>query len=148
MEASSDEDTMMSPMITSLAKILEAETEAAMWEADELDATGGRDLADVEQRILEYAIKFSSGDSDIKSAFVDSRGRGLYLLVRSSRLDNGEEFVWNTSAPLVVGKILWLSDHGKIPADVVIRDTKLGGGRAVIKLKEIPKRAIQTEAPF
>jgi hypothetical protein len=148
LEASSDDESFMSPMITSMEKILQAESEEAMWDSDELDQTGGRDLNDVEQQILEYDIKFSARESDIKSAFVDSHGRGMYLLIRSARLDNGEEFVWNTSAPLLVGKILWLSDHGKLPAQVVIRSTELGGGRKLLKLKPVPKRAIQTEAPF
>lgn len=149
LEASSDEDTFLSPVITSLAKIQDASTEEEMWDSDELDQTGGRDLADIEQSILEYSVKYSaSGDSDIKSAFVDSRGRGMYLLIRSARLDNGEEFVWNTSAPLLVGKVLWLADHGKLPAQVVIRSTELGGGKKLLKLKPIPKRAVQSEAPF
>lgn len=147
LEASSDESTFVSPMLTSMMKIMEAQNIDDMWDADELDQTGGRDLVGTEQRILEYAIKFSS-NADIESEFIDSRGRKMYLLIRSSRLEDGEEFVWNTSAPLLVGKILWLSDHNQLPIDVVIRGTDLGGGKTVLKLKSIPKRAVQTEAPF
>lgn len=145
LEASSDESTFDSPMITSMLRILEAETESEMWEADDLTQTGGRDLVDVEQSIIEYAIKFSA-NSTIRSAFRDQSGRGMYLLIRSARLDTGEEFVWNTSAPLLVGKILWLADHSKLPANVVIRGTDAGAG-TVLKLKEIPKRAQQAKEP-
>jgi hypothetical protein len=148
-EATEEDPSFLSPMITSMQKILTAESEEDMWEADELDQTGGRDLGDIEQRILAYQIKYSMAmDSDIKSAFIDSKGRGMYLLVRSARLDNGEEFVWNTSAPLIVGKILWLADRSKLPHECVIREVPLGGGRKVIKLKPVPRRAVQTEAPF
>lgn len=142
-EASSDESSFESPMIASTLKILEAENETEMWEADELLQTGGRDLTDVEQSILEYAVKFSA-NSAIRSVFRDTQGRGMYLLVRSARLDTGDEFVWNTSAPLLVGKILWLADHEKLPANVVIRGTDAGAG-TVLKLKPIPRRTVRSD---
>jgi hypothetical protein len=148
LEGSSDDATFVSPMLTSMLKIMEATDVDEMWESDELDQTGGRDLVDTELRILEYAVKFST-NVDIESEFIDSRGRKMYLLIRSARLDNGEEFVWNTSAPLLVGKIFWLTDHNMLPMDAVIRGTELGGGKTVLKLKPIPKRAVpSSEAPF
>lgn len=145
LEATQEDDTFGSPMINGVVSILAAESEEEMWDADELDQTGGKDLEDVEQKIVAYAVKYSNNPG-IQSAFKDSQGRGMYLLIRSARLDTGEEFVWNTSAPLLVGKILWLANREMLPADVVIRGRGESGSR-VLRLKPIPKRAYQTE-PF
>lgn len=148
LEATQEDDTFPSPMVDGVVKILTAETEEEMWNADDLAQTGGRDLADVEQILLAYAVKWST-NPDIGSAFIDpDTGRRMYLLVRSARIETGDEFVWNTSAPLLVGKILWLADRDKLPANVVIRARDLGGGQQVLRLKPIPKRAIQGEMPF
>lgn len=144
MEATAEEDDFGSPMVTGMVKILSAETEEEMWDADELDQTGGRDLADVEQTLMAYTIKYSTNPT-ISSVFKDSQGRGMYLLIRSARLDNGEVFVWNTSAPLLVGKIMWLANREMLPYSCVIRARDLGGGQALLKLKKIPQRV---EPPF
>lgn len=148
MEATAEDESFGSPMITSVEKILTAEMGAEFWDADDIDQTGGRDLTDVEQTILGYQVKYSTKQS-IRSAFRDSKDRGMYLLVRSSRLDTGEEFIWNTSAPLLVAKIIRLGQESKLPANVVIRGTEAGEG-TVLKLKQIPPRAANstTEPPF
>jgi hypothetical protein len=144
-EASSDDEDFMSPMITGVTRIITAETPEEMWESDELDQVGGRDLEDVEQVLLGYVVKYSASTT-IASPFRDSAGRGMYLLIRSARLDTGEEFSWNTSAPLVVSKILWLADHDMLEgAKVVIRGREGGAGR-VLRLTPIPERAV--EPPF
>jgi hypothetical protein len=140
LEAVQGDEEFTSPMVTGIVSILEAESTEEMWEADELDQTGGRDLVDVEQIIYAYTVKFSNNPT-IESVFRDSQNRRMYLLIRSARLETGEEFVWNTSAPLLVGKILWLANREMFPVECVIRGTDLGGGQAVLKLKPIPKRA-------
>jgi hypothetical protein len=144
MDATTGDDEFGSPMVGGIVKIMEAEDESEMWDADDLDQTGGKDLVDVEQRILAYTVKYSANPT-IQSIFRDSEGRQMYLLVRSSNLSTGEEFVWNTSAPLLVGKIMWLAMRNLIPADVVIKAKDLGAGQAVLRLKPIPKRV--TEEP-
>lgn len=140
LEATQDDDEFPSPMVDGIVKILTAATEEEMWDADELPQTGGRDLVDVEQEILAYVVKYSSNPT-IQSAFKDANGRAMYLLVRSARIETGEEFVWNTSAPLIVGKIFWLVNAEMLPAKVVIRGRDLGGGQTLLRLKPIPKRA-------
>jgi hypothetical protein len=70
----------------------------------------------------------------------------MYLLVRAIRLDTGEEFIWNTSAPGLVSKLFWLEIHDKLPCECVIRSTDLGGGQAVLKLKPIPVRATKVSS--
>jgi len=149
LEATQEDPEFGSPTVSSMLKILESATEDEMWEADELGQTGGRDLRDIEMEIRSYAVKWSAGGGDISSAFRDREsGRQMYILVKSVRLDNGEEFIWNTSAPLLVGKIFWLADRGMLPAQCVIRGTDLGAGAWLLKLKPIPKRAVQGEPPF
>lgn len=144
--ATSDDSEFTSPMVTSFVAVTMAETEEEMWDADEFEQIGGRDLEDLEQRILGYSVKFSNNQL-INTPFIDSQGRKMYLLVRSAKLENGDEFVWNTSAPLVVGKVLWLANHKRIPgAEVVIRGRGPEGSR-VLMLKPVPKRA-QQETPF
>jgi hypothetical protein len=148
MELAADmpDESFPNPMISGIVGILEAETDEEMWESDELAQIGGRNLRDVEQRLLAYTVRY--GDNpDMISPFTASNGRKMYLLIRSMRYDTGAEFVWNTSAPLLVSKILWLADRQKIPADVVIRGTHLGGDQWVLKLKPMPQR-ISSEPPF
>lgn len=145
--ATAEDADFPTPMLTGIVGILSAETEEEMWDSDDLAQIGGRNLRDVEQEIRNYTVKYSSND-ELQSAFKDSKGRGMYLLVSSVKLETGEEFVWNTSAPLVVGKILWLADHGKLPAQVVIRGKDIGGGQTVLRLKPVPQRVQQQEPPF
>jgi hypothetical protein len=147
-EATQEDPEFGSPTVTSMLKILDASTEEEMWEADELGQTGGRDLVDVEMEIRAYQVKWSER-GDIDSPFRDREsGRKMYLLIKSAKLENGDEIVWNTSAPLLVGKILWLADREMLPCQAVIRGTDLGAGQALLKLKPIPKRAVQGEPPF
>ena len=133
--------------------IMTAGDEQEMWEADEIDSLGGRDLVGVEQEILDFDVKFGGRD-DIETVFVGpTTGRQMYILVQSVRLSKspevpaiavGEQFVWNTSAPAIVAKLFWARGHSMIPGfQGVIRDTKLGGGQAVIKFKQIPERVVK-----
>jgi hypothetical protein len=133
---------------TTVEKIVTAETEAEMWDADELGLIGGRDIVDVEMRVESYLIRFSSSrtapdGSEIQSAFVDGAGRGMYLLITSTKLENGEEFTWNTSAPSIVSKLIWLNENNKLPVECVIRGKDLGAGKTYLTLKPVPKRAIK-----
>jgi hypothetical protein len=144
--ADTPDDSFPNPMISGIVGILEANTDEEMWESDELAQIGGRNLRDVEQRIIAYTVRYGD-NAEMISPFQASNGRKMYLLIRSMRYDTGEEFVWNTSAPLLVSKILWLADRAKLPADVVIRGTHLGGDQWVLKLKPMPQR-VTSEPPF
>lgn len=129
-------------------KIVTAESEAEMWEADELGLIGGRDLIDKEMRVESFLTRFSNSKvgpdgETIISKFVDAAGRGMYLLVTSVLLESGEEVVWNTSAPSVVSKLIWLDENNALPKDCVIRGKDLGGGQTYLTLKPVPKRAVQ-----
>jgi hypothetical protein len=132
--------------------ILTAETEADMWEADEQGQLGGRDLAGITQRILSVNVKYGNQEMEGSTIFIDDKGHRMYLLVNSVRLSEksgrndhgpmpGEEFTWNTSAPRLVAKLLWLEQHQALPCDAVIEATDIGAGRAVLKLKPAPRLA-------
>jgi hypothetical protein len=144
--ATAEDDSFPAATLQGIVAILTAETEAEMWDADDLAQIGGRNLRDVEQRIKNYAVKYSN-NPDIDSVFRDDNGRRMYLLVQSDRLDTGEEMVWNTSAPAVVTKILWLADRDKLPYECVIRGRDMGGGQVFLRLKPIPQRIEQSEEP-
>lgn len=136
---------------STVEKIVTAETEAEMWDADELGLIGGRNIVDVEMCVNSFLVRYSRKENNttehgevMKSAFVDpSTKRGMYLLVESTRLDNGEEFTWNTSAPSVLSKLFWLHQNSRLPCECVIRGKDLGGGQMYLTLKPVPKRAVQ-----
>jgi hypothetical protein len=132
--------------------ILMAETEDDMWEADEQGQLGGRDLAGITQRILSYEVKYGNAEMEGNTIFIDAQGHRMYLLVTAVRLSErsgkndrgpgpGEQFSWNTSAPRLVAKLVWLEQHDMFPADAVIEATDIGAGRAVLKLKPAPRLA-------
>lgn len=125
---------------TQLDRILSAETAKDVWDADEYESTGGRDLADVEQRIHSFSVH--KGGDQFKSPL------GFYIMVNSSRLSDGSEFIWNTGATLIIGKLRWLEAHEMLPVDCVIKATPTPNGE-VLKLRPIPTRAtpVKSETP-
>lgn len=135
--------------------ILEAETEEEMWDADELSVYNAQKLSGCDLQITGFEVRFAKGQNDeIKTPFVDDKGRQMYLLVQAFRITNatekrdvvlpaiGMEFVWNTSARNIVAKLFWMLDHGwfdsnaKRPVRVHIKGTPLSDGRSVEKIKE------------
>jgi hypothetical protein len=144
--------------------ILEAEDEAAMWDADERPRYNAKMLSGCTLEITGFDVKFSgSTDEDIKTPFVDpASGKQMYLLVGSVRLNNsgekkeirlpevGEEFTWNTSARNIVGKLFWMLRHGWFdngapPVRLRIEGTELAGGKkSVEKLKQLDAHTVVT----
>lgn len=116
-----------------LDKILTAETEEEAWDADEFESVAGRDLVDVEQRVLGFTVHKSSGELNAPL--------GVFIQVQSQRLSDGEEFTWNTGAPLIIGKLRWFEAAQKLPVECVIKGTDTAKG-TVLKLKPVPKRAV------
>jgi len=132
-----------------LDAILTAESEDEMWDADDRGILGGRDLAGIAMRVMRFDVKYGNRD-DVSSPFVDPTGRKMYLLIDSVRISEranrqdkgpqpGELFTWNTSAPRIVGKLFWLEQNNKLPAEVLIEAIQLGGSQAVLKLKPAPR---------
>ena len=152
--------------------ILTAETEEEMWDSDELGVYNAQKISGCDIQILGFEVRFSDGSNEeIKTPFVDDRGRQMYLLVQSFRITKatekkdvvlpeiGQEFTWNTSARNIVGKLFWMLDHGWFDTDATkpvrthIKGTPLSGGRSVEKLKEftgtpLVEAAVTSEPPF
>lgn len=125
--------------------ILVSGTLEEMWDADDYEGTAGKDLEDVEMNIL--SIIFRESDR-FESGILLPNGNRAFVLVRSARLDTGEEFVWNTGSSGLIAKLRWLeaADYfGKPEANCVIRGRDAGEGR-VLKLKPVPVRAVQGKA--
>lgn len=121
----------------------ESGDETAIWEAGEFVNVGGRDLADIEQEVISFTVKFGNRD-DVESVFMDTEGRKFFLLITSRRLDTGEEFIWNTSAPDIVAKLIAFDRVGKLPLQCKIVAIPLGGGRTFLRLKPVPRRVTRT----
>jgi hypothetical protein len=153
-----------------LNAILTAETEDALWDADERGPLNGQHLAACELALVDVSVKFSRGESDIVSPFQVADGRGgtrkMYLLVTAYRLSDagekshlrlpaiGELFEFNTSARFLVAKIWSFYTKGYIDPDAgkvlecVIRETDLGGGQGVLKLRPMPRRAVRVDTDY
>lgn len=126
-------------------RILTAETDEQMWTADDLDSVAGKDLEDVEQRIL--SVVYREGD-EFEHGIPLGNGKFLWVLVTAIRLSDNFQFTWNTGSPLIIGKLRRMEAegyYGTEKADCVIKGSKTPRGR-IIKLKEIPKRAEQATA--
>jgi hypothetical protein len=134
----------------SIEAIIMAESEDDMWIADDRGPLGGRDLAGVVQVIEDVQVKWSTSPTT-SSPFIDPQsGRGLYLILTSTRQDDakysgilpnllqGEKFQWNTSAPRVVAKVMWLEGHDRLHQPVAIEAIDIGGGQFVNKLRPVP----------
>jgi hypothetical protein len=115
-----------------LERILSAETEEEFWDATTYVSTGGRDLEDVEQQVLSFSVH--RGSDQYQSPLQH------FIMVNAARLDTGEQFVWNTGSPLIIGQLRWLESKGKLPKEVVIKGTPTPNG-TVLKLRPVPKRA-------
>lgn len=119
-------------------KILTAESDQDVWDADEGGTIAGNDFCDVEFRIHGFDI--ATSDDEFESVL------NVYALIRGTLLQewNGEpvgaEVLVNTGAPLIVTKLRMLELREMLPADVVIRGTKAKKG-TVLKLRPVPKRA-------
>ena len=126
------------------AKVLEADSVDAIFAISEGGMPGGRDLVDVEQRILSITVRRGKND-EIKNDLIG----GNFLVVQAIRLDTGEPITWDTSATQLVAQLIALEHHdalaqqaGKppvIPIDVKIVDV---GGKGALALRKVAKRAV------
>jgi hypothetical protein len=117
-------------------KLLNAETEQEIWDADEGGTFSGQDMIDIELLIRGYKVAVSSDEYDSPL--------GVYILIDAVRLDTGDEIVVNTGSPLIITKLRKLESRELLPAEAVIRGYKAAKG-TVLKLKQIPARAVQSQ---
>jgi hypothetical protein len=108
-----------------------------IWDSDEGGVPAAKDMVNIEHRIFGFDI-YESKDAEISNKSLGN----TYLIVHAARLDTGEEYDYNTSAPLLVVKLVRLFQADKLPVNAVIRATDLGGGKMVLKYRPVPTRAI------
>lgn len=124
-----------------LERILNAPSTEAMWDADDADSSSGKELEDVEQRIISFRVMRSDKyDSGIPA------GGGFFFFywVTALNLESGVTFTWNTGAPLIMGKLRYLEAAELLntpEADCVIRGRDTDAGFRVLKLRPLSKRA-------
>lgn len=124
-----------------LGSIFTADNINDMWMADmEYESQGGRDLAGVKQTIQSFTVlrsnKYKHGIP------TGEAGEHFYLIVRAHEEGKpaDEPLVWNTGAPLLIGKLIWLELHGLLgtkEARCVIVGTETANG-SVLKLGPWP----------
>lgn len=157
-------------------RILNAESEDEMWDADDLPKYNAKSISGCDIQIYGIDVKFSrdaqEGDDEIVTRLIDPKsGRKMYLLVYAARISKaqankeynlppvGEMFAWNTSARAIVPKLWWMLKHGWFdeghgPVRVHVLGTPLGAGKSVEKLKPLSGPAAMnvatedTEPPF
>ena len=130
-------EVAMEMNMVNLMAIMNAETEEEMWKADESDILGGRDLPDVEQTILSYRV-FAAGsrfNAPLKH----------FIIVDAIKLESGEQFVWNTGAPMLIAKLRWLEAHELLPYDCVIRGIESENGTR-LRLVPVARRPVKATA--
>jgi hypothetical protein len=150
-----------------IARILMADDEETMWDADELPGYNAKVLSGCDLKLFGIEVKFST-DPDITTILIGPKTRRkMYVLVHAARLnsnalagtpyrlpDVGEEIIFNTSARYIVAKLFWLATRGRFDnggtVPVTIHGTPLGGGKSVEKLKPLgaPIMAGTSEPPF
>lgn len=147
--------------------IWEAETEEAMWDADNRPPLNFDKLAGTELEIIQVDIKYSNR-SNLRTPFKTTNEKGervsMYLWVTACRTretgdedksvrlpDIGEVFQFNTSARFAVAKLMWLYVHGMIDPDrgttkqVRVIATEVGDepGQRVIKLGQVKPATVR-----
>jgi len=150
-----------------IARILMADDESEMWEADELPGYNAKVLSGCDLELHGFEVKFSN-DPSINTILIGPKTRQkMYVLVHAVRLnsnaakgstyrlpDVGEQITFNTSARYIVAKLFWLMAHGRFDGgkavSVSIEGTPLGGGKSVEKIKPLGAAIMAgtTEPPF
>lgn len=114
-------------------KILTAETEQEIWDADEGGTFSGQDMEDVELEIQSFTVAPSSEQYDASL--------GVYINIKATRLDTGEEVIINTGADKIITKLAVFEAKGMLPILAVIKGIPTPNGK-MLKLRPVPRRAV------
>lgn len=163
MEASAEDDSRFTG--DDLTSIIEAESEEELWDADERPPLNAQHLAGCILEILDVDVHYSRGSrDDIETPFQVSDGRStkkMYLVATAVRITNdadrgnliklpkiGEVFTFNTSARYFTTKLWQFYTRGYINREAgiklrcLVRETDLGDGTAVLKLRPAPDSVV------
>jgi hypothetical protein len=129
-----------------------AESMDELWDSDEKVSINAQDMVEKEMEVHRFFVRTGKlGEMDengrkIENEFRNESGVGMYLDVEAIDLSNGEEILFNTSAKFIVNKLWHAERLGAFPLQCVIKGIPLGAGQTVLKLRPIPKRAVQSQA--
>jgi hypothetical protein len=149
-DAESNDTVGAEIMAEQIERILSAESEDAVWDADTGGTIQGRDVAGLELRIRDMRI-IRSNRSDIVG------GHGYYASMNATVLGGprdiltknmlrvGQDFVFQTGAPLVVAKVRVFESREALPVDALLVGIETASDNVVLKLDRIPERAVQSE---
>lgn len=115
-------------------RILQAETEEEIWNADEGGVVSGQDMEDVELLIRGFGVAKSDDkfDTDL----------GHYVLIDAVRLDDGADVIVNTGSSLIITKLRMFEVRDLFPIEAVIKGQPTSNGGRLLRLRPVPKRAI------
>jgi hypothetical protein len=127
-------------------KVLSAETIEDVWDADEGGMYALKDLVGMELSVIS-AKTLPSKDETKRNIF------GVWLLMECSALTEnkrlgipiGEVIMINTGVPTVIAKIKALQGKGVDPIEFMVQGIPSGGGE-MVRLRPIPRRAVQADA--
>lgn len=137
-ERAAENNRSMEVTAKQVNKILSAETEADIWDADEGGTVSGQDFTDVEIEIRGYEI--APSDDQYESLFDVYVNIDAVTLQEAKGYGIGEAVIINTGAPLVITKLEMFRARDMFPVQAVIKGTVAKKG-TVLKLRPVPKRS-------
>lgn len=123
--------------MSQIDKVLEADTEDEVWDADEGGTVSGQDMIDVELQFQSLTVAPSADEYDATL--------GVFVNIKAVRLDNGDEVTVNTGADKIISKLVKFESMGLLPIEGVIRGVKTRNGNMLV-LRRVPKRAVPGSA--
>jgi hypothetical protein len=112
-----------------------------MWDADEGGVPNGKDVAGIFQRINSYRVAESTRE-DIEKGIL-----GVFVFIDATNLQNGQPMPWQTGATGIISKLRWLESKdllGTPAADCYVKEVPTQGGNTLLKLRPMPKAALQS----
>lgn len=130
-------------------RILTAESEDAIWDADLGGAVQGRDVGGLEVTIRGYRPMVAKPREDVQN------DKGYYIsmdctviggpreVLTRNMLAIGADVQLQTGAPLIIAKVRAMEAREMLPVNAMILAIPTAAGNNVLKLARIPERAAQ-----
>jgi hypothetical protein len=128
-----------------IERILTAESEDDIWDADNAGTIQARDIRDMEVEILDI-VPVVSTRQDLENS------KGYYVsmnavclgapadILRKTGLIVGDSFVLQTGATRIISKVRAFEAKGWLPMRGVIAGTDTSSGNVVLRFKRLPER--------
>jgi hypothetical protein len=99
------------------------------------DVPSGAAMIGIEMRIFSFTVHKG------QSKFEKTRYKH-FMVVKYASLETGEEGVFTCGGEAVMPSLKYKEDHGELPWDCIMQEVATGNG-TLLKLRDIPKRAVQ-----